>query len=287
MLNRFRLYLVLVLFVNALWSCSEALTVRGENLQMNITMEVKYVTDNFDEVFLPINCFYNDIKEAVNSGLNSEQNEIKKYMDDKQYKYYALVYRFEKSAEDNKKQVQDAYSMLAAKSASLVEEIDQESVRLEDILRRRGCNAKQIAKHMDEYFEQMQVGINFELGHLDRLKMVGSGVGNDVLMVHRNIISTLYDCRDRQDLECYGNTESLFDTHVNFIDSSYVSFAQYQIETVQNVAKFMDSGIKDDIHDASNEAWMKSCEEPSTTTTTTTEAPSTSAPKSSSTENSK
>lgn len=153
----------------------------------------------------------------IGKTLESENAEIKANMDKNQYKYFALVYRFEKAAEDNVAKVSVKYVGLIDTSAVLIDEIDDNASRLVEVLERRGCNAEQIDEFLEDYFNRMLIAFNFEMNHLYRMAPIGTSVGNESFFVHKNIVSGLYDCLDNVDLSCYMNVRDLISRFLFFI----------------------------------------------------------------------
>lgn len=165
---------------------------------------------SLEEAFIPIDDFYEEIKEVITSTLENENVDLKNYMEKNQYKYFAIVYKFEKTTEENTGKVSVKYKNLIETSAILVEEIDDNAARLQEVLERRGCNDDQIEEFLNDYFDRMSRSFNFEMNHLYRVAPIGTSVGNESFFIHKNIVSGLYDCLDSIDVQCYINVSIIF-----------------------------------------------------------------------------
>lgn len=202
--------LIIVSFLCGASTTAEAapgLSARALYLQANVTAEINKINATLETGFIPIDDFHTELSDVITASLNHDDPEIQKYMTENQYKYWALVYRF--LTDKHLIQLVKGYAELTNTCKALIVEIDDHGVKMEEILRKRGCSEDQIRQYLDGYFEKMHFLFIFELSYLERMKSITNAVGNESFYVHKNIVAFLYDCFDTADLNCYQNVSAL------------------------------------------------------------------------------
>lgn len=177
------------------------LSVRALYLQANVTAEIKKINNTLENAFIPIDDFNSELSDVMTASLNHNDPAIQKYITENQYKYWALVYRF--LTDNYLAQLVKDYGELKETSLVLIKDIDDHGVKMEEILKKRGCSEEQIRQYLDRFFEKMHFVFLFEFSYLDRMASLSNTIGSESFYIHKNIVGFLYDCYDTADLKCY------------------------------------------------------------------------------------